>query len=209
MRHAFLSFVPWLLALCWPGLALGQQDAERAQLNAQRRVLTQRFSAEENACQQRFAVTACVDDVRVRRREALAPLRERELRLDEAERMQRAQEREAARSARRAALASSLASAPPAQAPVAASANAPTRVPPAPSTPRLSEAQRQQAAEARAAQAAQRAQDTRRRNEEAKAAQAQVARRQAQRQAAGSLPTPLPRDGRAEGAAPAASQPRR
>ena len=83
-----------LLVLCCllPG-ALQAADNDRARIAAERKAMAERFAAEEKACASRFAVTACVDEVRARRREALAPLRERELKLEEAERQVRAQER--------------------------------------------------------------------------------------------------------------------
>ena len=83
------------LAACLPMVATAA-DSERSRITAERKAMAAQFAAEEKACAERFAVTACVDDVRVRRREALAPLRERELKLDEADRQQRAQERRSA-----------------------------------------------------------------------------------------------------------------
>ena len=81
----------WLLTS-----AAGWAQAEdKGQRLAERQALVERFADEERACSQRFAVTSCVDEVRSRRRAALAPLRERELRLEEAERNRRAAERRA------------------------------------------------------------------------------------------------------------------
>ena len=77
-----------------------QRNTERDRLVAERQVLVERDAAEERACRERFVVTACMDELRVRRRALLAPLRERELALDDAERRQRASDRAAARLAR-------------------------------------------------------------------------------------------------------------
>ena len=82
--------------LFWPQAARPVDDAERARLAAERQALIDGFAQEELACQQRFFVNDCVEDVRRRRREALAPLRARELELDDVERQQRAAERRAA-----------------------------------------------------------------------------------------------------------------
>jgi len=77
--------------LCLASLAARAEPAnERARLEAERQAIAQRFSQEEQACRQRFAITGCLEDVRVRRREALAPVRERELNLADLERQQRA-----------------------------------------------------------------------------------------------------------------------
>ena len=95
-------------------VALGPALAdERAAIAQQRQSLNQRFAAEESDCAKRFQVTACVEDLRARRRQALAPLRERELQLDEAERGRIAVERRAAIAAKREAMAA-RAPAPPA-----------------------------------------------------------------------------------------------
>lgn len=88
-------------------------DARRRIADARAAVL-QRHAAEERACSDRFAVTACIDDVRARQRAALAPLREQELALDDADRQRRAAERQAAVAARQQSRA--LAATPPAAA---------------------------------------------------------------------------------------------
>ncbi len=63
---------------------------ERARVQAERKRLEAAFDAEIVACRERFTVTACVDDVRVRRRAALAEPRARELAIDDLERRERA-----------------------------------------------------------------------------------------------------------------------
>lgn len=113
VRNRLWTLLPaWCVALAALPLPAVAADDERVRLVQQRRALSDTFAAEERACAQRFAVTACVDEIKLRRRDALAPLRERELQIDEAERVQRAAARRAAIAAKRAA----AAAAPPASA---------------------------------------------------------------------------------------------
>ncbi len=161
-------------------------DDERARLVQQRKMLSETLAAEERACTQRFAVTACVDEIKLRRREALAPLRERELQIDEAERVQRATERRAAIAAKRAAAAS---------APPASAAGLPelrVRQPSAagPSPQPASSARND--AQGRAAAADQRARQLRQSRDEAAAAQQRVQQRLDARNASGHRSVPLP-----------------
>lgn len=174
----------WLLTS-----AAGWAQAEdKGQLLAERQALIERFANEERACSQRFAVTSCVDEVRSRRRAALAPLRERELRLEEAERNRRAAERRAAIAAKQGAAASRPAASPAPQVQV--------RPPPPPmgaASPPVARAPRAPGDEAsRAAQAQQRAREMLRRQQEALDTQKRIQRRQAEREAAGHKPDPLP-----------------
>ena len=74
-------------------MAVADTGPERAGLAAQRQASSQVFDQEEQACRQRFAANDCANDVRARRRDALAPVRARELRLADQERQQRAAER--------------------------------------------------------------------------------------------------------------------
>ena len=74
-------------------MAVADTGPERAGLAAQRQAISQVFDQEEQACRQRFAANDCANDVRARRRDALAPVRARELRLADQERQQRAAER--------------------------------------------------------------------------------------------------------------------
>ena len=95
--------MPWISALLMLALLTGTawaQGSARERLAAERQILLDRFSVEERACREGFVVTACTDALRVRRRAALAPLRERELALMDAERQQRAIDHQAARAAR-------------------------------------------------------------------------------------------------------------
>jgi len=76
--------------------ALGHGEGEGAKLAVEREraQLLQRFDDEERSCAQRFRVNDCLEDSRSRRRAALAPLRERLLALDAAERERKAQARQ-------------------------------------------------------------------------------------------------------------------
>lgn len=80
-----------LLACAW-ALALAEPIDERASIEAQRQEISQRLDAQELACQQKFAVTDCVNQVRKQRRELLSSLKKQETRLNDADRRARAQE---------------------------------------------------------------------------------------------------------------------
>ncbi len=178
--------------------APGQAQAQ-ADLAQERERITTRMAQEEAQCQQRFAVTACVDDVKRRRREALAPLRERELQREDSERQARVKQREDALADKRRAhvaeaRSASAASGPSARVTVRQPGRAPATRPPAehgvdepPSAPSKSAELSK-----RAAAAAERAQSTATRQAAAQATQAAVAKRQAERASRTKLPTPLP-----------------
>ena len=162
-----------------------QQRAElRAELRAERQQLSEAFAKEERACSQQFWVTACLDDARARRREALAPVRERELKLDEAERRAKAEQRRQAIAVKQALAASQPAArlAPPVRvrSPSAASSASARE-------PRLPEADER----ATAAAARTRALEDQRLG--ALQAQQRVDRREAERKAAGRKAAPLPK----------------
>ena len=70
MRHPLLLAI----GLAWAAAAAFAAADDRSQIAQERRILIARFEAEEQACRQRFAVTACVDEVHARRRQALGPL---------------------------------------------------------------------------------------------------------------------------------------
>ncbi len=180
-----LWWAPWLLL--WAAQAAAQPNPdERGRIALERQQLSERFTLEEQACANRFAVTPCIEDVRARRREALAPLRERELRLDQAERAQRAQTRRAAVAKKQAAAASRPA-APPAppqlrvREPMPASSGELSRSPKSPDD-----------ANERAAAAAARARESEQRRQEIEAAQRRVQQREAEREASGKKSAPLP-----------------
>jgi colicin import membrane protein len=173
-------------ALC--ALPARADEALRADIAAQRQLINQRFAAEEQACQLRFAVTACVDDARTVQRQALAPLRSREAALDEAERQQRAEERRSAVAAKQRAQQESGRAA-------SAAGELPSVAPPPPRerpAPRQPHARPARARDNGAQEAAKRVQAAQSRASEAAAAQARVANRLAQRQAAGKVAQPLP-----------------
>jgi hypothetical protein len=105
LRRPTTRFSPMLCAaaLC---LALGAsaaapvfaQDAvqaEKAQIESQRRAAEERYRARERECRDRFIVTSCVEDAQRQRRATLDALRARQLKLDEARRRTRAAERQA------------------------------------------------------------------------------------------------------------------
>ena len=186
----------WGLALASLGPCAVAADGERARLVQQRLLLSETFAVEERACAQRFAVTACVDEVKLRRREALAPLRERELQIDAAEREQKAALRRAAIAAKRAA----VASLPPASA--AGQTELRVRQPLAAASSSSRPAPRaRDDAQDRAAQAEQRARQLQRSRDEATAAQRRVQQRVQQREDARSdrksYPLPVPAAGSA------------
>jgi hypothetical protein len=192
--------MPWFIALLMPMVLTGlawAQGSEREQLAADRQGLLERFAAEERACRERFVVTACVDELRLRRRAALEPLRERELAIDDAERQQRANDRQAARALRP----------PPASAAAARStleaASQPMRAPPSitatvrePDLPRTGGSQT-----SRALLAAERARAAAKRAELLDATQADLARKNAERGAAGKSGSALPLPAAASAAA--------
>jgi hypothetical protein len=176
-----------------PGLLAAAVD-EHALIAEQRQAVIERAAAEERDCQRRFVVTACVERAHARRREALAPLRERDLRLDEAEREQRARASSAATrrpqsgDGRRVVAASAPAS----------GARA-ARLAPVPAAHAAQASQAPDAVEARAA--AERVRAAERRRQHARATQDRVARRLAERAAHGRSNEALPKPTAASAAA--------
>lgn len=89
----------WLLPVCGL-LACASVHAddrqERARIARERGQATALFEQRRHDCEQRFAVTACVDEARAEHRQALLRLRGQETVLDEAERKRRAAQRMAA-----------------------------------------------------------------------------------------------------------------
>jgi len=79
------------------GLAQGDtvsdEAAQRLRIARAQADIEARFDEREQACQSRFAVTDCVEAARRDRREALRPLREQSLKLDDADRKRRAADR--------------------------------------------------------------------------------------------------------------------
>jgi hypothetical protein len=73
--------------------AASADDAERAQIAAERAAIEARYQARERECMQRFVVTSCIDDAKRERRQGLDALKARQLALDEARRRARSAER--------------------------------------------------------------------------------------------------------------------
>ena len=79
------------------GAAMAQSPAqekdnnalERSKIAAERARLEAGFQAEEAACKSRFAVNACLQEIRPRRNEAMAELRRQDLLINEADRKAR------------------------------------------------------------------------------------------------------------------------
>lgn len=78
------------LILLLVAAAADAQPATRAEVAAQRAAIEQKFARDKAECEQHFTVAACVDELRQRRNEALAPLVRREHELATEERRQRA-----------------------------------------------------------------------------------------------------------------------
>jgi len=205
-----LRSVP-LLAALWFSLTTAALAApaatERLRLAAERQAAESRYAAEEAECQQRFIVTSCVDDVRLRRRVALAGLRQQEHALDDAERRARAAERQQAVERKSAEAASRpAASAPPPNLRLRAAASAASGASGAsgasatvPSEP----AGRKGPGPEAARDAARRASAAEQRRLIAEAGRARIAAREAERVARGKPAAPLPLPGELAGSNPA------
>ncbi len=78
----------------WPMTTLAQTDTPQRERIARERAAVEATTIQrERDCQDRFAVTACVEDARRTRRNELAELRRQTNALDEAQRKQRAERR--------------------------------------------------------------------------------------------------------------------
>lgn len=69
------------------------QAQERQRIQAERREANRRFQAAQSDCEQRFAVTTCLEDARSERRRVLDRLAREQAVLDDVQRRQRAAER--------------------------------------------------------------------------------------------------------------------
>ena len=67
---------------------------ERQRIASERAAAEVRFAARERECRTRFVVTACIDEAKSERRDALDKLRARQLGVDEVRRRERAAERQ-------------------------------------------------------------------------------------------------------------------
>lgn len=64
-------------------------DAERARLSQERKVIEERFNAEQKACYQKFAVEGCLQESRQKRRTATDDIKRQEAAINDIERKQR------------------------------------------------------------------------------------------------------------------------
>lgn len=76
-------------------------DAALAEVALARADIEARFAAEEQACHPKFFTTSCIDRAKDRRRQALMPLRKRELEAEQYKRQERLIERDHAAAGRR------------------------------------------------------------------------------------------------------------
>ena len=81
-----------LLIASFAALAQTGNDAERERISAERSRLEATFTQEDTACYKRFLVNDCLNDVKVRRRDALADLRRQEIVLNDEARKAKAAE---------------------------------------------------------------------------------------------------------------------
>ncbi|MBC7603763.1 MAG: hypothetical protein H7255_14035 [Ramlibacter sp.] len=97
MNRSFSAalFAACLILLPIASMAAGEADvsAERARIGAARAKVEGEFKEAEKACYKKFAVTDCIDEARVKRRDALSDVRRQELIINDAERKRRAAER--------------------------------------------------------------------------------------------------------------------
>lgn len=172
----------------------GAEPLTRAQVAAQRAALTQRFASEQADCEQRFAVSGCMEALRLRRQAAFAPLvqRDHELAAEErkarsAAQVQRVRDREQAAAADEAEHRERLLTEPvPREPAMPASHGARGRSP-------EQAQQHQQQAEQRAASLAQQRQASRREREQRQQQRAQEhGQRLKQKGKAAAAPLPLP-----------------
>lgn len=84
-------------------------EPTRAGIETERRAIEARWLEAQAACRQRFAETACVDEAKNERRKSLAVQRDAQLRLDDIERKQRANDRRASLAQKQAEAASRVA----------------------------------------------------------------------------------------------------
>ena len=73
-----------------PATASITPDAERVRINGERAVLETGFDLENAACYKKFLVSNCLDDIKLKRRDALADLRRQEVTLNALERKAKA-----------------------------------------------------------------------------------------------------------------------
>ena len=82
-----------LLLACFGVQAQTSSDAEYLRISTERSKLEAAFALEDTACYKRFLVNSCLDEVKARRRDALADLRRQEIVLnDEARKIKAAEQ---------------------------------------------------------------------------------------------------------------------
>lgn len=81
-----------LVMACAAAQAQINSDAERLRINTERARLEAAFAMEDTACYKRFLVNNCLEEVKVRRRDALADLRRQEIVLNDEARKAKAAE---------------------------------------------------------------------------------------------------------------------
>jgi colicin import membrane protein len=171
--------------------------AERARIAQERAAAGERLREREKACATRFVVTSCVEAARREHRETLAPLKQQEFLLDDAQRQLRAAQRRAQLQEKAAQTKSDIVL--PSTQPAAAeeAASAPTRRPASPAktlTPQEQAQIDQERARKQAAsqvEAQQRAHAHQQKLEVAKRRKQEVEKRNAERAASGK-PPPAP-----------------
>jgi hypothetical protein len=95
------SAAPWARVFCTLGLvclapvASAQDGTQRSVLAQQRKEVQKAFEAESLQCRQRFAVTSCIEQARLRRRDAMAEISRQEAAIDLAQRAEVAEQRRA------------------------------------------------------------------------------------------------------------------
>ena len=67
-------------------LAQTSNDAERLRISSERAAFEAGFNLEDTACYQKFLVNNCLDEVKIRRRDAMADLRRQEISINDQER---------------------------------------------------------------------------------------------------------------------------
>ena len=95
MTRAVLAILVWvaLIMVAAPADAVVNDGVERERIAGERAATEARFAEQERVCQERFAVTACVQEAQHERRVSLARLRGQQTQLDDEKRRQRAAER--------------------------------------------------------------------------------------------------------------------
>ncbi len=172
-------------------------DSEQQMLLQQQREMKVRFDVQLQACSSRFFVTDCVEEVQRQRRVSLAPLTERLLQIDAAERLRRAAERQGVLAVKNAVRVQRQASAPAEDSVSAASAPRSGQrqrlLPgPGPQPPETAKPASSAKAASRADAAAARASQAQERQAQVTERQKQVAKRLAERQARQKAPAGLP-----------------